>query len=73
MPPGSAYELFDLGRFALVLVTRVGVAAVNALLTEPRALPDQIVDRPLQCGDAFAELAEVCVGRWHRVEVGRKT
>ena len=53
---GSAHQLFDLGAFALWFVPGVVVAAVDALLTESGALPDQVVHGALQFLDAVGQV-----------------
>src|SRR5260221_642126 len=52
----SAHQLFDLRGLALFAVARIRVSAVHALLAEARALPDEVVDRALQFGDAILEI-----------------
>jgi hypothetical protein len=39
-------------------MARIRVAAVHALLAEPGAFPDQVVDRPLELRDPVFKLAE---------------
>src|SRR5215207_1953513 len=51
------HQPLDLGRLAPLGVGRIGVAAVDTLLAESGALPDQVVDGALQLGDAILEIA----------------
>jgi hypothetical protein len=53
-----SHQPFDLRRLATLGVGRVCVPAVDALLAETGALPDQIVDGTLQLGDAILEIAD---------------
>jgi hypothetical protein len=52
------HQPFDLRGLATLGVGGVGVTAVDALLAETGALPDQIVDGSLQLGDAILEIAK---------------
>src|SRR5271165_972470 len=46
----SADEQLDLRSLAAVFVVRVGVPAMDTLLAEPRALPDEVVHGALEGG-----------------------
>src|SRR5215210_7263976 len=57
-PVALPHQRFDLGRLATLPMCRVRMAAVHALLAEPGAFPDQVVDGALQLGDAILEIAD---------------
>ena len=52
----SAHQLLHFSSLALLGVSRIGVAAVDALLAETGPLPDQVIDGTLQLGDAIFEI-----------------
>src|SRR5690348_3179796 len=61
-----SHQLLHLRRLALLGVARIRVAAVDALLAEAGALPDQVVDGALQLGDPVFEVLNGGAGaRWH--------
>src|SRR5687767_9719875 len=59
------HQLLDFGGLALGLVPRIRVPAMNALLTESGASPDQIVHGALQLLDAVGQVARRVLGICH--------
>ena len=56
--PSLTHEVLHLGRLAAGLVLRVGAPAMNAMIAEAAAPPDEIVERALELGDAILEKPE---------------
>jgi len=60
----SAHQLFDLRGFALGLVPRIRVSAMDALLTKSCAAPDQVVHGALQLFHSISGVGQRTGGRW---------